>query len=143
MKRLDNAIITWLVADSTLVSLTGHSSSDLRIHMAQPDADVKTPECVISILEPTEEIARHVYTSDVRAEIYASSATAAENIQNRLRAMVSDRSTEAKRRRGPDFSDSDIYIHYCGFSSMGSLEWVEDMLIWMCYLEFRLVWHFK
>ena len=106
--------------------------------------DVKLPSLILDGDTEQELLAgRTVYSARYRAEAYASTRVAASGIIKRLRDVIVNVSTTARRSRGPDFSNDNVQAHSLELNSIGALDWNPDMKYWSGELAFLVVWSFK
>lgn len=145
MNLLQAAIANWLRANVTLVSLTGHSASDLRLVAATPEMSTKA-DSVVFIVGPlfTRE-ARRISSGVVTFTIVGSTRISCMNIGRQLISMLAPTSpTQVERSRGPDISDDDIRCMSLEIRSFdGTPRRNEDQDVWLMDVNAGIFWHRK
>ena len=144
MKDLWKAMVDWLRADATLVSLTEHLAADLRIYAWSPDSELKVPSLIVDF-GPQELLAgRTVYDTKARIESYGSSIFTSESIIERVRALLVDATTADKRCHGPvgAISNATVTIKSCELGTISTPVWNQDMRYWSHELSVRVIWAF-
>lgn len=136
MKLIIKAITEWLQSDATLVSLTGHSTSDIHIAHFHPDMDSKRTGLVWGFLDDPRTLpVPRTYLGQLQFVCTAPTAVSADDIGTRVRDLIAPRvpSTE-QRQRGVTFDTASIRcfqhrILYEGVASYNSEKQVYEKTV--------------
>jgi len=142
VKEFYNAIIEWLRDDDALVTLTGHSDSDLRIYAWSPDADLKIPSLIADFGDSDPMVGRTVYETDVRFESYSTDFNVSDDIVERVRALLVDTTVSGGRFHGPASaqSNADISVKSCEITPIKTPVWNGDMKYWSHEVDATVIW---
>lgn len=94
LKRFTKALTTWFEADSTMVTLTGHTSSDRRIYVKRGNEPLNRPSLILDVVE-TNQLMPEVdgmYLTEVQAVAYADSRVEALDIAGEVLAYTKQNS---------------------------------------------------
>jgi len=91
VRRLARALVDWLVSDSTIVTLTGHATGDLRIFQHTGAQIAKVPSLVVELghTMPYFEDIDSFFETDVNIRTYASTYVAALELAGAVYKLAS------------------------------------------------------
>jgi hypothetical protein len=143
MKLLSKAIAEWLRSDATLVSYTGHSSSDLRLMRDKAEVAVKIPSIVFLLdTNPIPTSARPLELTTIVFSCIGNTEIAVDNMQQRLKTMLAPNTTKG-RLRGADPSNDDVRIISLEFEQVGVVSYNESIEAFSGDITARCFWHEK
>jgi len=141
MKLLWKAIAEWLRSDNTLVTLTGHSDSDIRISRSYPEVEAKKPALLFSIgVESAQGDTGSVRQAPIIFTSLGETPIQVTDIDARLRELLNP-TDDVGRRRGADFTNDDIRNMSVDFVSSNPVYYNDVLDCWVKITQANVFWH--
>lgn len=143
INNLYRAIKTKLTADSTLVSLTGHSSSDPRIFLGYPTINSAAYPCLcyseINIKSAVDDGPTGVNKALVNFVAFSKTKVTVTDIISRLKTLL-DSDNVTQENSFLDFTDNYICNKFTIFNSISECDFISEYDVFTQSLMAKIIW---
>ena len=143
MKKLWKAIDDKLVADVSLVALTGYTTTNCTIARADaPDKDKSKGVYFKDVFSETLKGANtnKIKMTDVDFMLVGSSLLECSDIRDRLEALFENADI---KKAFLDFSNSEVYCMFSKILDMEGIEYNEKTNVWETTVSVEITWSYK
>ena len=141
--HLTAALVDGLVADTTLVTLTGHTTANLRIGMDGPIVAERTPFLGVKViasppLMPGGDVTQ-LQNARVQFKCSARAQETAVAIADEVEALLHNSAGSANTGFW-DVSDGTVRVRQARYANRVGPEYDGDQKVWTIVVEAQLVW---